>query len=146
MAEIDKATLEWLDTEIRRHAVWRTRWSFLYFFFAATTIVAGAATTAVAGLASGKQVDVTMWTTALAAITTIFASLEKVLKFREKWDLHRTMQVTLEMIRLRASNGLLDVADLLDRLDATAQNYSSQLSELTSSAAPAAVERDAGGP
>ena len=127
-ADVEK----WLDEQIRHHRRWRGSWSILYFSFAAATIVAGAATTAVAGLYDG--VTATKLTTSLAALTTILASLEKVLKFREKWDLHRNIQVAFEMIELRAKNGLLAVADVIDQIDSAAHMYSSQLSDLSAAA------------
>jgi len=132
----------WLDDQIKHHAKWRSTWSFLYFFFAATTIVAGAATTAVAGLLDGP--GATLWTTLLAALTTIMASLEKVLKFREKWDLHRNIQVAFEMINMRAKNGMIALDKVVDGIDAVAQMYSSQLSELTSSKPPGVGGNDTG--
>ena len=66
----------------------------------------------------------------MAAFTTIFASLEKVLRLREKWDLHRNIQTSLEIIPIRRSAGLNDDKTTIDLIENVAQMYSSQLAEL----------------
>ena len=124
----------WLQGQIGHHGRWRSVWSVLYFTFAATTVVAGAATTAVAGFVDGEAA--TTWATGLAALTTILASLEKVLKFREKWDLHRNIQAALEMVQMRAENALIDKKQAIDRIEAIAQMYSNQLTDLTATTQP----------
>lgn len=131
----------WLKEEIDRHRKWRSRWSFLYFGTAALTIIAGAATTVAAGLLEPEQARrYTIW---LAALTTVLASLEKVLRFREKWDLHRGIQVALEMTELRRSAGLLDDEKSIEHLERIARSYDAKLSQLSSPAAtPDAADDD----
>jgi hypothetical protein len=120
----------WLSHEIKRHRKWRRRWSFLYFGTAALTIISGAATTVAAGLLEPESAKrYTLW---LAALTTVLASLEKVLRFREKWDLHRGIQVALEMTDLRRSAGLLKDEEAIDRLERIARSYDAKLAQLSS--------------
>jgi hypothetical protein len=120
----------WLGQEIDRHRKWRWRWSLLYFGTAALTIISGAATTVAAGLLEPESAKrYTLW---LAALTTVLASLEKVLRFREKWDLHRGIQVALEMTDLRRSAGLLKDEEAIERLERIARNYDAKLSQLSS--------------
>lgn len=131
----------WLDNEITRHRKWRQRWSFLYFGTAAMTIIAGAATTVAAGLLEPEAAKrYTIW---LAALTTVLASLEKVLRFREKWDLHRGIQVALEMADLRRTAGLLKDEDAINTLERIARSYDAKLSQL-SSPAPVEAEEEGG--
>ncbi|MGW8370320.1 MAG: hypothetical protein ACWGPN_16785, partial [Gammaproteobacteria bacterium] len=66
----------------------------------------------------------------LAGVSHVFASLEKVLKLREKWDLHRNIQVALEMISLRASAGLIDTRETVELIEKTALTYSVRLADL----------------
>ncbi len=129
MPEVDSTTLTWLQREIGKHQTWRRVWSVCYSGGASITVIAGALTTASAGfmdtLDNGQMVTAT-----LAGLTTIFASLEKVLKLREKWDLHRNVQVALEMINLRATAGIIDSGQTVDLIEKTAHTYSLQLADL----------------
>ena len=72
----------------------------------------------------------------VAAITTVLASLEKVLRLREKWDLHRNIQTAPEIINIRRSADLLDDAHAIDKIDKVAQLYSTQLAELSAPSTP----------
>ena len=130
MTAVATEVVEWINSEIKRHKQWRQIWSFLYFAIAASTVIAGALTTASAGIFDDAATNTT-YTTWLAAATTIFASLEKVLRLREKWDLHRNIQVMLEMIKMRSAAGLIDNKEVMQQVEQAAQLYSSQLSELT---------------
>ena len=129
MSEIASAVTDWIGKEIGRHRLWRQIWSMLYFTTAASTIIFGALTTASAGIFDGaaNQVSYTAW---LAATTTILASLEKVLRLREKWDLHRNIQIELELIQMRVASGLIDTKEVVTQIEKVAQLYSSQLKEL----------------
>jgi hypothetical protein len=120
---------DWIDRETKRHQTWRQVWSFLFFATAALTVVAGAATTAVAGLLDAESAK--QWTIYLAALTTVLASLEKVLRLREKWDLHRNIQTALEIIELRRGAGVIDDKQSIDMIDHLAQVYNNQLAELS---------------
>lgn len=129
----------WINDEVERHKRWRRTWSFAYFSTAALTIVAGAATTAIAGLLGPNDMLGPMrpaqWATLLAAVTTILASLEKVLRLREKWDLHRNIQTSLEMIKLKRASSLTSDKKAIELIDKVAQMYSSQLAELSAPSA-----------
>ena len=134
MTEPSSATIQWLDTEIRRHQFWRGLWSVLYFSGASITVISGALATASAGfmdtLPNGQ-----LLTAGLAGLATVFASLEKVLRLREKWDLHRNAQVSLEMISLRAKGGLIENAEVVERIEKAVHVYSTELTELSTTSA-----------
>jgi hypothetical protein len=130
---LSEKTITWIGNQIGHHRRWRSIWSFVYFANAALIIIAGAATTAATGLFAMWSLPENVklfWITLLAATTTILASLEKILRLREKWDLHRNIQVSLELIELKAAEGFLTKEKLLQEIDQTARLYSSQLSEL----------------
>lgn len=129
MSEIALEVTEWIGREIGRHKLWRQIWSMLYFTIAASTIIAGALTTASAGIFDGLSNSLT-YTTWLAATTTILASLEKVLRLREKWGLHRNIQIELELIQIRIASELIDTKEAVKQIEKVAQLYSSQLMEL----------------
>lgn len=111
------------------HHKWRVRFSVLYFTGAAITVVSAALTTAAAGFVTDTNRG-RMIVAVLALCTTVFASLEKVLKLREKWDLHRNSQVALEIIELRGQTGSVDAEKLVDMIEKVALSYSMQLGEL----------------
>lgn len=135
MSEIASEVTGWIDDEIGRHKLWRQIWSATYFTTAASTIIAGALTTASAGIFDEVANSLT-YTTWLAATTTILASLEKVLRLREKWDLHRNIQVELELIQMRIASELIDTKEAVTQIERVAQLYSSQLTELSSPSDP----------
>lgn len=124
----------WMYREIAHHRSWRRIWSIAFFGTAALTVISGAATTAVAGLADPEKAQTA--TIILAATTTVLASLEKVLRLREKWDLHRNIQISLEMTELKRSAGIIDDAKAVEMLDKIAQSYSTQLAELSAPTPP----------
>ncbi len=128
---------KWLNDEIKRHKIWRSIWSVLFFTTALLTIVTGALTTAVAGLAGAfdwTDKQALMWATILAAATTILAGMEKILRLREKWDLHRNIEVELHMINLKRGTAHYDQDAALTDIAIVARQYSSQLSSLTAAA------------
>ncbi len=75
-----------------------------------------------------------MWATLLAAATTILASMEKVLRLREKWDLHRNIEVELNMINLKRGTANYDEETALADIRVVARQYSSQLSAISAAA------------
>jgi hypothetical protein len=129
VADIEARTLRWLEQEIGHHRTWRRIWSFLYFFGASLTVIAGALATVTAGFMDVVD-NGPLVTALLAALATVMASLEKVLKLKEKWDLHRNVQTALEMILLRGSAGLLDTEKALALIEKTAVSYSVRLAGL----------------
>ena len=140
MSQVASEISNWINKEIARHRLWRQIWSVSYFTTAALTIVAGALTTASAGIFNDAANSLTN-TTWLAAATTILASLEKVLRLREKWDLHRNIQIELEMIQIRIASGAVSTKEAINQLERAAQLYSSQLAELS-----APTDPNVGGP
>ena len=130
MKSIPEPVTEWLEKEIARHGQWRQIWSVSYFTIAASTVVTGALTTASAGL-SEDPANTVAQTTLLAAITTILASLEKVLRLREKWDLHRNIQIDLELIELKVASGLINLKEAVRDIEGVAGRYSESLADLT---------------
>ena len=132
MTQITNDPEGYVKQQIKHHRKWKSRWSFLYFFFAATTIVAGAATTAVAGIFDGDKA--TLYTVLLAALTTILASLEKVLKLRDKWDLHRDIEHAYQILLFRAKE--LERAAFIESVQRINSHYSTELSGLTAATSP----------
>ena len=137
---IPSAITRWIENEKKRHRFWRNIWSVLYFGTAAATVVFGALTTASAGLFASDGADGVTTTTTLAAVTTILASLEKVLRLREKWDLHRNIQVALELIEIRAASGLIDTRRVVQEIERVARLYSEKLSALAAPTGPPATD------
>ncbi|MEM8492686.1 MAG: hypothetical protein AAF756_17860 [Pseudomonadota bacterium] len=129
MTDASAKVTDWLSKEISRHRLWRQIWSVSYFAVAASTVIAGALTTASAGIFENASTEQTTW---LAAVTTILASLEKVLRLREKWDLHREVHASLELIDIRYGSDLIDTEEAVKQLDEVARRYSNQLAALTS--------------
>jgi hypothetical protein len=135
MSEQQVTLQSWMYREIEHHRRWRRIWSVAFFGTAALTVICGAATTAVAGLADPEKAQTL--TIVLAAATTVLASLEKVLRLREKWDLHRNIQTSLEMTELKRAAGIIDDVKAIETLDKIAQSYSTQLAELSAPSQPA---------
>ncbi len=125
----EEQILEALNGRIVFHRRWRRVWSFTYFAFAATTVIAAALATASAGFITDTGGGRAL-TAGLAFAATVFASLEKVLKLREKWDLHRNSQIALEIIQLKALAKVLDTREVVEQIEKVAQSYSVQLGEL----------------
>lgn len=71
-----------------------------------------------------------MLTAGLALSATILSSLEKVLKMREKWDLHRNSQVALDMVRLKIMAKTEEERLYVDQIAKVAESYSLQLTDL----------------
>jgi hypothetical protein len=135
---VNQQISEELDKRIQFHQRWRRIWSGVYFTSSATTVISAALATASAGFITstggGK-----LLTASLALAATVFASLEKVLKMREKWDLHRNSQVALEIVKLKSVAGSDEAAKaLVSQIEKVAQSYSLQLAELNE--APATHE------
>lgn len=126
-----------LDQRIEFHRRWRRIWSFAYFTGAAATVVSAALATASAGFITDTG-EGKMLTAGLAFAATIFTSLEKVLKLREKWDLHRNSQQAFEIVRLKFLADTPEAKALVGQMEAIVQSYSLQLGELN--AAPATGE------
>src|SRR5215470_14231812 len=74
---------------IRFHRGWKQFSSYASFIGSALSIVSAATATVVAGLGYAAPAAI------VAALATIFTSLEKVLQFRERWDLHRLVESEL---------------------------------------------------
>ena len=129
MSDINPYISKWLENEIARHKFWRNLWSFCYFLGTSTTIVCGALTTASAGFIESNPHGAAI-TAALGFFTTVSASLEKVLRLREKWDLHRNVYTSLEMIYLCVSAQTIDLKEALIQIDKVAQAYNNQLGQI----------------
>jgi len=121
--------LQALRKRIEFHHKWRLIWSVTYFTGATITVVSAALATATAGFITNTGQGRVL-TAGLALAATIFASLEKVLKLREKWDLHRNSQVALEIIELKGFAGAADAKKMVEMIEQVAQSYSLQLSDL----------------
>ena len=71
-----------------------------------------------------------MLTAGLALAATILTSLEKVLKVREKWDLHRNSQVALRIVKLKMLADTDEARTFVDEIAKVSESYSLQLGEL----------------
>jgi len=118
-----------LDNRIAFHLRWRRIWSGAYFTNAATTVISAALASVSAGFISNTG-EGKMLTAGLALAATILSSLEKVLKMREKWDLHRNSQVALDMIRLKILAKSDEERACVDQIAKVAESYSLQLTDL----------------
>jgi hypothetical protein len=96
--------------------------SFASFIGSALSIVSAAAATVVAGLGYATAAAV------IAAFATVFTSLEKVLQFREQWDLHRLMESELEQLRWEAASSALDDIAIANRVGEIRNKYSERMS------------------
>jgi multidrug transporter EmrE-like cation transporter len=102
---------------IAYHKGWKKFPSRASFCMTAFSIVAAAAASVTAGLRYSVAAAI------LAAMATVFTSLEKVLQFRERWDLHRITEDGFQQIRWeRALKGLADDA-VADRVNAIQRHY-----------------------
>ena len=118
-----------LDNRITFHLRWRRIWSGTYFVNAACTVISAALASASAGFISSTG-EGKMLTAGLALSATILSSLEKVLKMREKWDLHRNSQVALDMVRLKIMAKTEEERLYVDQIAKVAESYSLQLTDL----------------
>ena len=123
-----------VDNRIKHHLRWRRIWSFTYFTSAGATVVSAAFATASAGFITNTG-EGKMLTAGLALAATILTSLEKVLKMREKWDLHRNTQIALEIVRLQAFVDSKETQNVVDQIAKISQSYSMQLEDLNEAAA-----------
>ena len=126
-----------VNKRIEFHQRWRRIWSATYFAGASATVISAALASASAGFI-GATGEGKMLTAALALAATIFGSLEKVLKMREKWDLHRNSQQAFEIIRLNAYATTPESKQVVSQIEKIVHSYSLQLGELnTPPATPA---------
>jgi hypothetical protein len=116
-------TLAELNRLIEFHRGWKRFSSYASFLGSASSIIAAATATVVAGLGSASAAAV------IAALATIFTSLEKVLQFRERWDLHRETEESLDQLRWEAATGNLSrSADLVAKVSEVRTAYSQRMS------------------
>lgn len=118
-----------LDERIGFHLRWSRVWSFAYFSMAASSVISAAMASASAGFISGTG-EGKMLTAGLALAATILTSLEKVLKMREKWDLHRNSQVALRIIKLKMMAKSDEERTAVELITKVSESYSLQLGEL----------------
>ena len=121
-AQADFDTQAELAKLIEFHNGWKRFSSYASFAGAALSIVAAATASVVAGLGNAPAAAI------IAALATIFTSLEKVLQFRERWDLHRDTEERLDQLRWEVSVGQLPPADLLAQIGQIRTGYSEKMS------------------
>jgi len=121
--------LQDLERRIKFHGRWRSIWSWTYFTGSSAAVISAALATASAGFISDTG-EGKMITAGLTLATMIFTSLEKILKMREKWDLHRNSQQGFEMVRLRLLADTPEAQAIVDEIEKVTQSYSLQLGEL----------------
>ena len=118
-----------LEKRIAFHIRWGQVWSVSYFTIAASSVVSAALASASAGFI-GSTGEGKMLTAGLALAATILTSLEKVLKVREKWDLHRNSQVALRIVKLKMLADTDEARRFVDEIAKVSESYSLQLGEL----------------
>ena len=128
--------LQDLTSRIDFNRRWRQIWSASYFTVGATTVISAALATASAGFITNTG-EGKFLTVGFALAATILTSLEKVLKMREKWDLHRNTQEALEVVRLRMLADSDEDKGVVDQIEKVVQSYSLQLGELNKGPATA---------
>jgi hypothetical protein len=111
-----------LDALITFHKSWKRFSSFASFIGAALSIVSAASATVVAGLGYSAAAAV------VAAFATVFTSLEKVLQFRERWDLHRLMENDFDQLRWEAASNELSNIELAHRVGEIRAKYAERMS------------------
>jgi hypothetical protein len=129
-----KTIVQDVETRIAFHRRWRRIWSATYFTGSAASVVTAAAATASAGFITSAG-EGKVLTAGLAFAATVFTSLEKVLRTREKWDLHRNSQQALEIVRLNAVADTPESRGLVSQIEAIVQSYGLQLGDLSAAAA-----------
>ena len=127
--EPENPIIEDISRRISFHQRWRRVWSATYFTGASATVISAVLASASAGFITDTG-DGKMLTAGLALSAAIFGSLEKVLKMREKWDLHRNSQLAFEIVRLKAFATTPESKNLVSQIEAIMQSYSMQLGEL----------------
>jgi hypothetical protein len=100
---------------------WRRITSLSYFAGASLSIVAAAAASVVAGFGDAGAASV------IAAGAAVFASLEKVLLFRDKWTHHRAVETELELVRLKYDAGELGKEKTLAEIERIVRDYSQKM-------------------
>lgn len=119
-----------LENRIAFHKLWRTVWSWTYFSGASAAVISAALASASAGFISDSTGEGKALTAGLALAAMIFTALEKVLKMREKWDLHRNNQQAFEIVRLRLLADSEELQAVVDQIEKVTQSYSMQLGDL----------------
>jgi hypothetical protein len=118
-----------LDERLTFHLRWSRVWSLSYFSMASSSVISAALASASAGFISDTG-EGKMLTAGLALAATILTSLEKVLKMREKWDLHRNSQVALRIIKLKMMAETDEERNAVEQIAKVSESYSLQLGEL----------------
>jgi hypothetical protein len=118
-----------LEERIGFHLRWSRVWSYGYFTIAASSVTSAALASASAGFITSTG-EGKMLTAGLALAATVLTSLEKVLKVREKWDLHRNSQVALRIVKLRMLAENDEDKAFVDQIAKVSESYSLQLGEL----------------
>lgn len=120
--DIDESVvLSTLNKMLRFQHKWRSLTMLLYVVITVGTILCSTGATIFGALDLGQQAAI------LAAIATIFVSTEKSFSFREKWKLHLTIESQLRSIKLDYDTQQCDIKEIVDRLQAALEKYSTEL-------------------
>jgi hypothetical protein len=107
---------------IAYHRGWKKFSSYASFVGSALSIIAAAAASVVAGLGYAATAAV------IAAFATVFTSLEKVLQFRERWDLHRSVEDDLDQLRWERAERNMTAAQVTEKVNEIRNNYTTRMS------------------
>ena len=116
------------DTElaelISHHHSWKRFSAFASLGGSALNVITAATAPVVAGLGMSAAAAI------IATLAIIFASLEKILQFRERWNLHQAMEDQLEQMRWEFAANNMSIAELTERVNEARSNYSERMSAL----------------
>lgn len=110
-----------LNAAIAFHRKWRRITSFSYFAGASLSVVSATTATVVAGFGYASAASI------VAALATIFTSLEKLLLFRGKWTHHRAAEAQLGMVCLRYMAGQIDDKATVDQIERITHLYTTNV-------------------
>lgn len=100
---------------------WRITAMFLYVLTTIGTVICSAGATILGALNRGTAAAV------LAAIATVFVSVEKSFLFREKWKLHLTIESRLQSIKLDIDTNQPDLKSIVGSIQKVMEEYSTEL-------------------
>jgi hypothetical protein len=107
---------------IRYHKAWKRFSSYASFSMTALSIVSAATASVTAGLQFATVASI------LAGLATVFTTLEKVLQFRERWDLHRITADDLAQVEWNMQVKGLSSAEAADQVFNIVKRYNDKMS------------------
>jgi hypothetical protein len=110
-----------LNQEIAFQRKWKRLTMSAYVITTIGTIICTASATILAALSYSTDAAI------LAAIATVFISVEKSMMFREKWRLHLTIYTRLRTLQRSLTLKAMDEKAALTKMDSTLEEYAAEL-------------------